>query len=464
MSRVRLLGVGALAAGAFLAAGGPSARDVPAGTASERDVESVTCADGSGASFPNAFERPDNLAVGPLAFSSLRRSTRETTPEDLVRYGGVKSPAIVKAGRTVTVSVDRTARSFARLTHGQYGRDGSNLRAFPHTIRFEACSRSRSRSTVDGQPATFWSGFFLLKKVPACLPLTITVGRQAPRHRSLPVGAGECEDPQVLVPRVVGRGRGEAAARLRRAGLRPATYSGAIRYEPVGSGLRRRLKLVRASLAEPRTVTIQDGFPSRIRLPWGSPVAFGTQPAPGRFRFVRGLSGGDIERLHSVRVGRRDRHLTLGLTGGACDPLDHVDVAVRARWVLLMPFVIGGRGCERRVRQSAELRLPEPLGGRPVLEGPPDQPNPSLVNQRPTPFDAARASRDGRSVVVFYTYGGCESLAGSRVTERDETVELTLLQGNPGSGQVCPAIAHFGLTLVRLPSPLGTREIVDGAR
>ena len=246
---------------------------------------------------PNAFERPDNLAVGPLAFASLRRSTRETAREDLARFGGVKSPAIVKAGHTVTVSVDRTARSFARLTHGQYGRDGSNLRAFPHTIRFEACSRSRLQSTVDGQPATFWSGFFLLKKVPACLPLTITVGRQAPRHRSLPVGAGECEDPQVLVPRLVGRPRGEAVARLRRAGLRPAAYSGS---HPLRAGGQRSGTEAEAGAGFSRRSEdghLPRGLPDRSRLPWGSPVAFGTQPAPGRYRFVRGLSGGDIERL-----------------------------------------------------------------------------------------------------------------------------------------------------------------------
>ena len=462
MSRVRLLGVGALAAGAFAAAGGPSARETPTGAASGGGLESVTCARQSSAPFPNAYGRPENLVVGPLAFSGLRAGTRETTKESLVRFGGVKSAAIVRAGHTVTVSVDRSARSFARLSHGQYGRDSSDLRAFPHTIRFEACSRSRSRSTVDGHPVTFWSGFFLIKKVPACLPLTITVDRQAPRHRSLPVGGGECESPEVLVPRLVGRTRGEALARLREAGLRPAIYSGAIRYEPRGSGLERRLTLSRAALAGPRRVTIQDGFPSRVRLPWASPVVFGTQPAPGRYRFLSALGGGELERLRSVEAGPGGHKLVLGLIRGACDPLDHVDVALRERWVLLMPFVIAGRSCGRRNRQSAELRLPEPLAGRPVVERAPNEPDPSLVNQHPAPFDAVRPSPDGRTAVVFYTYGVCESLAGSRVAEHRRTVEVTLLQGNHGSGQVCPAIALFGLTLVRLPSPLGTRRIVDG--
>jgi hypothetical protein len=446
----------------LLTAGAPGAGEVPAKDGSGGGVESATCAEQSGASFPNAFGRPDNLVVGPVAFSALRRGTRNTTRQDLILFGGVKSPAILRPGHTVTVSVDRSARSFARVSHAQFGRSG--FRAYAHTVRFESCSRRRSQSTVDGRPVTFWSGFFLLRKVPACLPLTITVDRQAPRHRSLPVGGGKCEEPRVLVPRVAGLTRGQATARLRQAGLRSAIWRGAVRYEPVGSGLDLRLKLVRGFLAGPRRVTIQHGFPSRIRLPWGSPVVFGTQPAPGRFRFLRGLTRGAAEGLRSVVAGPGGRDLTLWVTGRSCDPLDHVDIALRKRWVLLTPVVIGGTSCRGgNRRRRAELRLPEPLGGRPVLERPPDTPNPSLVNQHPTPFDAARPSPDGRSVVVFYTYGGCNSLAGSRVTEGRETVEITLLQGDTGSAQFCPAIAYFGLAVVELPSPLGGRRIVDGA-
>jgi hypothetical protein len=454
MSRVLLLAVGGLAASA-VAAGAPGTRD--------GQVAAATCSDQSAARFPNAFGRPDNLVVGPLAFSGLRRSALAFTAESLRRFGGVKAPAILRAGHTVLVSIDRPARSWVRLIHGQHGRGGNAFRARPHSIRFESCGRRRAQSVVDGRPATFWSGFFVMRRVPACLPLTITVDGHAPVHRSLPVAGGTCETPRVLVPKLVGLTARRASARLRRAGLRPAAHRGGIRYEPAGDGLGRSLELEPGHASGPRRVTLQDGFPTRTRLAWGSPVAFGTQPAPGRYRFIRALGGGEPERLDSVAVGRDGRRLTLGVTGGECDPLDHVDVAPRKRWVLLVPFVIGGRACSRRdYERHAELRLPERLAGRPVLERPPDVPDSSLVNQHATAFDAARPSPDGRTVVVFYTYGGCDSLAGIRVAERPGAVEITLLQGDSGSGLACAEIARAGLALVRLPSPLGGGRIVDG--
>ena len=278
----------------------------------------------------------------------------------------MKSPAIVRAGHTVTVSIDRPARDFVRISHGQFRRDGSGPRVKAHTIRFESCSRRRARSTVDGRPVTFWSGFFVIKRTPACLPLTITVDGGRPRRYRLPIGSVDCGPPRVRVPRLVGLGRGEAFGRLRAAGLRPSTYAGARRYEPNRDGLARRVTLVPAGLAGPRRVTVQG---LRPWVPVGSPVAFGTQPAPGRYRFVRGLFGGDIEWVRSMTA--RGRRLALELIGGDCDPIDHVDVAMRRRWVLLVPYVIGGRGCGRRdfVRR-AELRLPESLAGRPVPSGP----------------------------------------------------------------------------------------------
>ena len=301
----------------------------------------------------------------------------------------------------------------------------------------------------------------MLEKVPACLPLTITVDRQAPRHRSLPVGAGECED----APRCSCRGSwgdhaAEAVARLRQAGLRPAAYRGAIRYEPVGDGLGRRLTLPRAlprrpeAGHRPRRLPVQEPRSHGARR-WRS----GPSPPPAAVVSSGRSAAASPSVCASVAAGRGGRQLTLGLTGGACDPLDHVDVALRERWVLLMPFVIAGRQLRpARPARAPSSGCPSRWAEGPCSSGPPDVPDPSLVNQHPTPFDAARPSPDGRSVVVFYTYGGCESLAGSRVAERRETVELTLLQGNTGSGQVCPAIAHFGLALVRLPSPLGTRR------
>ncbi len=272
----------------------------------------------------------------------------------------------------------------------------------------------------------------------------------------------------VRVPHLEGASRATAVNRLRDAGLRPSAFAGAVRYEPIGGGFAKHMALVRAPRAGARTVTIQDYRPG-TRLAPGSSVAYGTQPAGGDYPLLAGQAGGDSGRLHSARVARGARKLTLGLNTGSlgCGPVDHVDVAMRARWVLVRPFLIGGgegRACRGRSRlRAARLELIEPLAGRPVLERSPDLPDPSLVDQRPTPFAGSRVSPDRRSVVVYYSYGGCRSLAGSRVTERDRAVEVTLLQGESGANLPCPDILRFGLTVVRLPSSLGERRIVDGA-
>jgi len=163
----------------------------PAARASARGVETATCASQSKASFPQAFSRPEHLAVGPLAFWHLREID-DATVENLREHDGWKSPALVRPGHTVTVSVGRSARSYARLQYVHVpGRDPSDLRAFPHTVRFKSCSRRRAQSDVDGRPVTFWSGFVVIRKA-ACLPLTIRVDRRRPRHRELSVADAEC--------------------------------------------------------------------------------------------------------------------------------------------------------------------------------------------------------------------------------------------------------------------------------
>jgi hypothetical protein len=161
-------------------------------SASGRGVETARCANQSEASFPGAFDPAENVVVGPLSFWRLK-AIHETTMDDIRRFGGVKSPALVRPGHTVKVTIDRPARSFARLAYVHVrGRDGDDFAAYPHTVRFKACNRDRAESDVDGRPVTFWSGFFLLRKSPACLPLTIRVDRRAARHRELSVGGGEC--------------------------------------------------------------------------------------------------------------------------------------------------------------------------------------------------------------------------------------------------------------------------------
>jgi hypothetical protein len=72
------------------------------------------------------------------------------------------------------------------------------------------------------------------------------------------------------------------------------------------------------------------------------------------------------------------RRLRLGFTHAGCDPLDHVDVSMRKEWVLLDAVAINDEICRSRNKarraqsRTADLRLTEPLRGRPLLEHPPE--------------------------------------------------------------------------------------------
>jgi hypothetical protein len=152
-------------------------------------VETVGCAQQSKASFPHAFSSPASVVVGPLAFVGLR-DMRNTTPANIARFHGWKSPALVRPGHTVTVSVDRQARSFARLRYSHVAQ--RPFARLPHTVRFVGCDSRRAMSQVDGRPVTFYSGFFQLRGAPACVPVTIRADGGAARHRRLSVAGGAC--------------------------------------------------------------------------------------------------------------------------------------------------------------------------------------------------------------------------------------------------------------------------------
>lgn len=64
-------------------------------------------------------------------------------------------------------------------------------------------------------------------------------------------------------------------------------------------------------------------------------------------------------------------------------------------------------------------------------------------------------------------YGGveaCEGLDHVEVEETDETVSITLFTGRVREAEVCIEIAVRKATTVKLRSPLGEREILDGAQ
>ena len=120
------------------------------------------------------------LAVASLIMGGGR--ARTTSPPEIERFDGWKSPALVRAGRRVTVSIRPGARAYARLRYAHEPRDRP-LAELPHTVRFVACRRGeRSGSDADGRAVTFWSGFLALDRASACVPLTIREAGRPPRR------------------------------------------------------------------------------------------------------------------------------------------------------------------------------------------------------------------------------------------------------------------------------------------
>jgi hypothetical protein len=62
-------------------------------------------------------------------------------------------------------------------------------------VRLVACDAAHADSMVDGRPVTFFSGFFELRRAPACVPVTIKVDGGPARHRRLSVAHGACAPP-----------------------------------------------------------------------------------------------------------------------------------------------------------------------------------------------------------------------------------------------------------------------------
>jgi hypothetical protein len=151
-------------------------------------VGAATCAQRSGGSWPDAFSNPDNLVVGPMTFVALNRNAPTLTDDAVRRFGGVKSPALVRHGHTVVVKIGRPARSLARLDY-EHTQDRFDFDALPYAVRFRSCARRRAGD----RRATFWSGFFILKQARACVPIALKVDRRPAVHRTLAFGNAVCQ-------------------------------------------------------------------------------------------------------------------------------------------------------------------------------------------------------------------------------------------------------------------------------
>ncbi|GAA4589609.1 hypothetical protein GCM10023194_44300 [Planotetraspora phitsanulokensis] len=90
------------------------------------------------------------------------------------------------------------------------------------------------------------------------------------------------------------------------------------------------------------------------------------------------------------------------------------------------------------------------------------------INPRKVPWISATPTDDGTALDVVWWSGvePCNMLDRVDVTETAKTVTVTLWEGHDRRqpDAVCIEIAIKKQTRVQLPSPLGGREVVDGAR
>ena len=145
----------------------------------------VDCSMRSIADFPDAFESPSNLVVGPLALVGGAGPTADAT---VLAHDGQKYPLLVKAGHVVTLELPRDARATAGLSYGRDRPQGRlRLRDAHDTITFIACRRG------DGGPFTFWSGV-VMTAFPDCVPLNVYVDDEpAPRRAVVPLRSRPCD-------------------------------------------------------------------------------------------------------------------------------------------------------------------------------------------------------------------------------------------------------------------------------
>ena len=152
------------------------------------------CADQSGAGFPNAYTNPANLIVGPVAIVGgvgAGKLTAAVIEQD--GRGSWKMPVLVRAGHTATITIRPSGRRDARLAYSHAVGGPPTIHNVPYDeVTFVACNEQRSQSSSDGEPVTFWSGGFVYRTVPVCVPLSIVIDRRAPVQRSLSLADHSC--------------------------------------------------------------------------------------------------------------------------------------------------------------------------------------------------------------------------------------------------------------------------------
>jgi hypothetical protein len=148
--------------------------------------------DGRGPS--DAGPRPQQVVIGPLRFGGLARvaSRRDFALSRTRDVYAVKAGVGVPAGVRATLSIGRSARSWAKLDYAPAV--PGEPRVPGAAVRFEACAAEHPAFSYDGPvgPITGFSGGFVLKRG-GCVPLEVRVaGRPVVRAR-VPFGIGTCK-------------------------------------------------------------------------------------------------------------------------------------------------------------------------------------------------------------------------------------------------------------------------------
>jgi hypothetical protein len=191
-------GTAAMAAAALAACGSESndaaSKTATVATSARAEVRPPgvveDCSTRSQAAFDGAFTDPDNVVVGPLVLVGAAY----TAPSTVREFGGNKFPALVRAGRRVTVALSPSARPVAGLGYGPLPEGVELTPQDGHAaVTFIACRPGKpSGSTVDGHAVTFWSGFVLTRS-PRCVPLEVWVDDEpSPRRTALRMGIRRC--------------------------------------------------------------------------------------------------------------------------------------------------------------------------------------------------------------------------------------------------------------------------------
>ena len=126
--------------------------------------------------------------------------------------------------------------------------------------------------------------------------------------------------------------------------------------------------------------------------------------------------------------------------------------------------------CGERATPGGQPGPNSPVIGSPA-PGPTTTPSPLLVTPRPGLVDVRkhiwdRAEPVGPRTVRVEFWGGieeCEGLDHVDVDETQDRVTITLFTGRVPTAEVCIEIAVLKAVDVTLDTPVGDRDIVDGA-